>query len=491
MAFEPSPYEPLDDRTQRRGVVLAGVLGLVVAFTTVYMPLAGMALSLAFGGVLLLARRPQWLFLGFVISLAIPIQKTVGGIPLNAADAIVVLWALLWLFMLQRPQAPHLGRMRIPFLILAITPFLIAVFLAQLGSIAPGASIKQSLRVVEWFVLLPVLLMVFRPDQGFWRFAAITLICTPAFFAIDGLVEYATHGHTLTGMLGIPVPGPSGDEPAIHHTFDVSGRAGSSFGGAQGLAMYLVMLLSISLAHLLNSRNGGLRVLAGLGIVISIAGMIAAQSRGGLLGGLACLLAICLMLRPQLWKLLVLGLIAVAVIAPIGLGLWPSWDGTLSGLVPGRPDAVIDRLTIWGVVRDVWFDNPLIGVGLGNFRDEFYARGVTLNVELGYQSTHAHNTYLELLADTGALGLLSYLAFIVMVFRQLIRRWRRSVGDPGDTFTLAAVGTLTAYCVFAMVDMLLLQNMHFTLVLLLSLGLTDSTARALGLTGVKTQEDAG
>ena len=29
MAFEPSPYEPLDDRTQRRGVVLAGVLGLV------------------------------------------------------------------------------------------------------------------------------------------------------------------------------------------------------------------------------------------------------------------------------------------------------------------------------------------------------------------------------------------------------------------------------------------------------------------------------
>ena len=88
MAFEPSPYEPLDDRTQRRGVVLAGILGLVVAFTTVYMPLAGMALSLAFGGVLLLARRPQWLFLGFVISLAIPIQKTVGGIPLNAADAL-------------------------------------------------------------------------------------------------------------------------------------------------------------------------------------------------------------------------------------------------------------------------------------------------------------------------------------------------------------------------------------------------------------------
>lgn len=469
-----------------RGVVLAPVLGFCVALLTTYMPVAGMGAAAAIGGGLLLSRQPQWLLLGFMISLAIPIQKTLGGIPLNAADALVVVWAVLWLFMLQRTGAPSFASLRVPFLVWAVSPFVIAVFLAQLGSINPGSSIKQSLRIVEWFVLLPLLLMAFAPMPRFWRFCAIALICVSSFFAIDGIVEVLTHGQRITGLLGIPVPVPEGGENQIRHTYDISGRAGSAFGGAQGLAMYLVMMSSVAIAHLLHSRSTGLRVLSALGLLICIGGLIAAESRGGLLGALGSLLTISLLLRPGLWRVLWLLAIPSVVLAILALAFWPSWDGTIAGLVPGRPDAVLDRLIIWGVVRDVFFDNPLIGVGLGNFHDEFFARGVTLNVELGYQSLHAHNTYLELLADTGAIGLLSYLAFLFLVARQLQRRWRvarAGQGDvAGDVFTLAAAGTLTAYCMFAMVDMLLLQNMHFTLVLLLSLGLTAPNAPCVGVT---------
>lgn len=488
MASEPLAPLEIHERVQAPGVVLAVVLGLAVSLLTVYMPLAGIGAALAIGASLLLSKQPKLLLLAFVISLAIPIQKTLGGIPLNAADAIIVVWCVLWLFMLQRQDGPRLGRIQVPFLIWAILPFVVAVFLAQLGSTNPGSSIKQSLRVVEWFVVLPVLLMVFRPAEHFWRFIAVTLICVSSFFAIDGLVEAATNGHTITGMLGIPVPGPTGDEPQIRHTYDVSGRAGSSFGGAQGLAMYLVMMMNIAIAHLFCSRTTYLRWLSLIGIGISIAGLIAADSRGGLLGGVGSLLAIGLVLRPGLWKPLLLIAIVALVALPLGLGLWPSWDGTITGLIPGRADAVIDRLIIWSVALDVWFDNPLFGVGLGNFRDEFFTRGVTLNVELGYQSLHAHNTYVEILVDTGLIGLLSYLSFIVVVLRQLLRRWRRGGQESADIFALAAVGTLTAYCMFAMVDMLLLQNMHFTLVLLLTLGLTDSSSPALGLTARNVAE---
>ncbi|HLD66102.1 MAG TPA: O-antigen ligase family protein [Pseudomonas sp.] len=472
-----------------RGVLLAVPLGFLLALLTALYPLPGMVLGFALGGVLLLSKQPQLLMVPFVISLAIPMQKSLAGLPLNASDGLLLLWCLLWPFMLQREQAPRLQGSRVPILVWAILPFLVAACLAQVGSIAQGNSLKQVLRIVEWFIVLPVLMLVFRPQQRFWHFAALTMLLTPCLFAIDGLYELASNGTRLTGMLGIAVPVPEGGTAQIRHTFDISGRAGSTFGGAQGLAMYLVMTMSVAIAHLFRSPQPWLRVLAGISLLVCLAGLAATQSRGGLLGAVALLVVMALLLRPGLLRWLLLLALLGGIAGALTLALLPNWDGTLAGLVPGRPEAVLDRLIIWGVVLDVFQDNPLFGVGLGNFRDEFFARDVWLNVELGYPSLHAHNTYLELLADTGALGLLCYLAFMFKVAQELARRWREQRNDDASVFTLAAIGTLAAYSVFAMVDMLLLQNMHFLLVLLLTLGLGDNRADAVGLKASTTESE--
>ncbi len=478
MVFE---AQTLHGSISRRGVLLALPLGFLLALLTALYPLPGMALGLSLGGALLFSRHPGLLLIPFFISLAIPIQKTLAGIPVNAADGLLVIWCLLWLFMLWREEGPKLTHWQVPILVRAITPFLIAICLAQVGSIAQGTSLKQLLRVVEWFVVLPLLLMVFRPDPGFWRFAALILLLVPCLFAVDGLYELASNGSRLTGMLGIPVPIPEGDMAQIRHTFDISGRAGSTFGGAQGLAMYLVMCMGVSIAHVLLSPRPWLRILAAACLLVCLAGLAATKSRGGLLGALAVLLVMSMVLRPVLLRWFVLTGLFGALALLAALMLSPTWDGSLAGLIPGRPEAVLDRLIIWGVVFDVFRDNPLFGVGLGNFRDEFFSRNVTLHVELGYASLHAHNTYLEILAGTGLFGLLGYLGFLFMVARTLAQRWTQRQNDDATPFTLAAIGTLAAYMVFAAVDMLLLQNMHFLLVLLLCLGLSDSRAKAIGL----------
>ncbi|MDX1299984.1 MAG: O-antigen ligase family protein, partial [Pseudomonas sp.] len=242
-------------------------------------------------------------------------------------------------------------------------------------------------------------------------------------------------------------------------------------------------------AFVFRAPQPAMRLLAGVCLVICLAGLAATKSRGGLLGGMTLLLVMLLVMRPALWRWLVLvGGIAALVIV-LTVAMLPNWDGSIAGLVPGRPEAVLDRLIIWGVALDVFKENPLFGVGLGNFRDEFFSREVWLNVELGYPSLHAHNTYLEILAGTGLFGLLAYLAFLLMMARHLLRRWRARQQDNSSVFTLAAIGTLAAYMVFAMVDMLLLQNMHFLLVLLLSLGLSNPAAAAVGVT-VATHEGA-
>ncbi|MET1080550.1 MAG: O-antigen ligase family protein [Pseudomonas sp.] len=460
------------------------LLGFGISLITVAWPVPGLLLGMSLCGLLSVVRWPSLLLLGFVVSLALPVQRTLAGLPLNTADGIVLLWCLLLPGLLLRRNA----RLHLPVLVKAVLPFVLAVALAQATSIAWQGSLKQLLRIVEWFVVLPLLLLVFTPDPRFWRFVAVLLLVVPSLFALDGLIEWARDGQRLTEMLGIGVPVPDGDQAQIRHTFDISGRAGSTFGGAQGLAMFLVMTMSVSIAHLLRAATVWLRRLAGVSLLISLAGLAATQSRGGLLGAVTVATVMLLMLKPA-WRAPLLWLATLTVVAGVMvLGFLPGWDGSLSGLVPGRQAAVQDRLILWGVVWQVFAEHPLLGVGLGNFRDAFFAHPVALNVELGYPSLHAHNTFLEILAGTGALGLLAYLWFLWSVGRALLRRW--SPADPGEAnlFTLAAIGTLSAYLVFAMVDMLLLQNMHFLLVLLLSLGLLQQAEASDGLARTSTAE---
>ena len=458
-------------------VVATALLAFVFALVVVAWPLPGMAVPLALSAIALFVRQPQWIMLTFFFSLAIPIQSSIAGLSLNAADGLLVGWCCLWPLMMARKDAPPAARWRVPSLVMFISPFIVVAVLSQLGSINASASSKQLLRIVEWFVILPLLLTALVPRAHFRKFCGLMLMLVPCIFSLDGLYEYLNDGQTLTGILGISVPVPEGMSAQIRHTFDVSGRAGSSFGGAQGLAMYLAMTMSFSIAHVIYAPERWIRNLAFFCLVISAVGLGVAQSRGGLIGVLAMMLAMLLVAAPTfrlpVFMLTGLGL-AVGVSA---LGVWPFWDGTVAGLVPGRPEAVLDRLIIWGVVRDVFFEYPFFGVGLGNFRDAFFAQEPWLHVDLAYPSLHAHNTYLELLADTGGVGLLAYVTFLALTARRLFRIWTES---SRPLFTLAALGSLSAYAVFAMVDMLLLQNMHFLLVLVLSIGLSEDDSPVVG-----------
>ena len=201
------------------------------------------------------------------------------------------------------------------------------------------------------------------------------------------------------------------------------------FGGAQGLAIFYrhsarrVRRSSRVRGPHLAICTGALAIVC---LAICAAGLAVAESRGGYMGAAMVVLIAAALMRPRIAKVVAMvGVVAVAA-ALLVIALWPGWDGTIASLVPGnRPDAVIDRLTIWRTAFDVWRDNPIFGVGLGNFRDHAMQRQIDLLVPLGYESFHAHNTYIELLVDTGLVGLLTYLGFLVAILTALLRRWRQ------------------------------------------------------------------
>ena len=84
------------------------------------------------------------------------------------------------------------------------------------------------------------------------------------------------------------------------------------------------------------------------------------------------------------------------------------------------------RITAWATAMRMIGDNPLLGVGLRNFQPRFPEYSV---VPLGTDSTTyvAHNSYLQIWAESGSLAFLVYLALLASVFvacRKVLRMSR-------------------------------------------------------------------
>ena len=72
----------------------------------------------------------------------------------------------------------------------------------------------------------------------------------------------------------------------------------------------------------------------------------------------------------------------------------------------------------------LWYKNPIIGVGVKNFRVECDKQLIDIFPENPSQlcSTHPHNLYLELLSETGVIGTIIFIFLFFIYFRGLISK---------------------------------------------------------------------
>ena len=102
------------------------------------------------------------------------------------------------------------------------------------------------------------------------------------------------------------------------------------------------------------------------------------------------------------------------------------------------------RIAIWMNTLAMIAERPILGVGLGNWTVEYPAwhGKVLVDREMGFRLHHlnAHNDYLEIVAELGAIGGLLVAATAVLLTRKFVRHARRD--DPGEAGTAAA-------CLFA------------------------------------------
>ncbi|NJN55662.1 MAG: O-antigen ligase family protein, partial [Anaerolineae bacterium] len=121
--------------------------------------------------------------------------------------------------------------------------------------------------------------------------------------------------------------------------------------------------------------------------------------------------------------------------------------------------AVLERLAHWQAALDMARNNLWLGVGFGNY-EPAYAQYDLINWP--YPLGHAHNYYLNTLAETGVLGLLAYLLLWTAVFFQTIRQLRH-LDWPLRGIALGLLGAWTAVTVHHLVDKLYVNNIYIHL----------------------------
>ena len=107
--------------------------------------------------------------------------------------------------------------------------------------------------------------------------------------------------------------------------------------------------------------------------------------------------------------------------------------------------AVVSRVTLWKTGLYMYKDNPVIGVGMGNYYTrykEFVTKYPALDI--GHDAYSVHNSYIKVAAETGTVGILSFLSIYITYFIYLIRLYFKQNDELGKIIAAGIfVGSVT------------------------------------------------
>jgi putative inorganic carbon (HCO3(-)) transporter len=212
--------------------------------------------------------------------------------------------------------------------------------------------------------------------------------------------------------------------------YRAGGRGGGIFGNSNDMALFLVTIVPIAIALLLNSRSLGRRLLFGAGAILMVAGIVLTYSRGGFIGLLVALGFFAWKAgRRHRVEIVVAGLLIVAAF----LALVPGYALRLASIIVPSLDPVGSSEARSGeLFRSLYvaIRHPLLGIGMGNYAPEMSYRGLV-----------THNSYTQVAAEMGAAALVCYTAFVVTPLRKLGQIARETFGAKANShFYYLAVG---------------------------------------------------
>ncbi len=187
-----------------------------------------------------------------------------------------------------------------------------------------------------------------------------------------------------------------------------------------------------------------------------------------------CLLWMCRKdFNPKAWTRITIG-IGICLLLLGGLQPKRLTEGLaqgLSDLKTFQQDPAIEtswgsRLVMWHNSILIFKDSPIIGTGMGDFKTDsqmLYDKGLSYSNDFALNQSHAHNLYLQLLAEGGIMGvILLTVALFVFPFLFLHALGRRTSDKPLRFYTLSGIIGVLAFAWFGISESWALRNPMIT-----------------------------
>lgn len=448
---------------------LAGGVALVLlAIGLAWAPLA-LAAALLAGLAVLLAVALEPAVGAVLIALMVPLNRQVS-LPLlfiGPVDALVGLTIAGWLLQ-------GMARRRVCFRPPMLTwPLLVFAWIAGISLTVAGSWHEGLPEWLKWCEFAGLYLIGAQLLDRRWGQTVVAALF------LAGLGQVAWGLYQFFGQVGPEAFVLMGRYMRAYGTF----QQPNPYAGYLGyLAPVAASLAITAWAQWRRARTLGALVQAGLLSAVTAAlgaGILVSWSRGAWFGLAAALIAVIALRtrRTLVWTLAAAGVL-LAVLFFAGSGWLPTSITTrLSGLSdylaipdPARTEitddnfAALERVAHWQAGWRMFEDHPWLGVGIGNYAVVYAAYALPHWYEpLG----HAHNIFINFLAETGALG---GIAFVILWLGIGWVTWRRAAQTKGyvQALALGVLGTWVYLTIHSLFDNLFVQHLQLQLALLLA-----------------------
>lgn len=342
--------------------------------------------------------------------------------------------------------------------------FLMANFLSTIFSIDPHTSIwgyySRSngglLSIISYTLLYYALVSNFAAKDTL-RFLKIALM--------GGLIValYAIPEHFGVSPSCVAL---SGQLTANCWVQDVQARVFATLGQPNWLAAYLAMLIFPSFYFLLQAKSSFSKIFYGLTTLIFYLGFTFTYSRGGTLGLLAglVLFIVFLLLSLHPWGrkqkleisfkpigVVFVGFLVINILFGSALTRFQLFtqssapkasSASVTQLENGGTESGQIRLIVWKGAIEIFKHYPIFGSGVETFAYSYYNfRPAEHNLvsEWDFLYNKAHNEFLNYLATTGSVGILTYLGLIFTFIYWSVRKILKGENS------LLTIGLLAAY----------------------------------------------
>ncbi len=344
---------------------------------------------------------------------------------LYASGMLVLLMFLLYI----KPSVTGEEGIKVGVVSFYTVVFVLAVIVAQLFSISPGESFKFLVFYTNCFMLVTLLVSSIRTTAQ-----------------LRNAIKAILAGITITALLGIfmsiiGVPA----NPSLTDTtanLDMPGRAYATIKNTNDYAESLLIFFPFYLAAIIYSKKTVKKVLFMAMVIPSFVAIMLTYSRTSWIGLVAAIFIFVFFANKKM-------LVPMAALGLFSIPFLPSTVVNRIQTIVSGDTSIGYRFTIFKtvlpIIKDYWFT----GIGLGTFVFINVVAKYPIYTE-GWIPPHSHNIFLHIWLESGIVGVLSFLGWMIHLVKIGISKIRYESDKTIKYVIIACISSLSGVLITGM-----------------------------------------